>query len=374
MIIDPSDPLPRTRAILLIVGFCASIAMGPVLFLLQGRVQTRSTPPLPALELRAVLDGEHPKALEKHLVESSPVTHAIRGAYRDLWMGLGLLETGNAVIGRGGQLFLWGTLDEPRLFARDHAPRQRHLAAIARRAAALGVTLLLVTVPDTARVLPELLPEGREIPPARRALYGEVLAEARAHGIDALDLAAAMAVLRRSRPEEALYQATDTHWTLEACFRTAELVVRHLEDQGVLAAIPRASLRAAASMQRMGLGDLAEQTGLSPDGAFGPLVRAPIRWIGLFVRGPDGSERTLDQREPDAGLAVAGDSFADVGFVPALAGHAGRLVDAGGVLPAGGPRRGLDDTLARIERGELRARVVVWVVVERSFAEAWWGD
>ena len=76
MIIDPYDPLSRPRAILLIAGFCAAIATGPLCWFAGSRVQTRATPPMPSWEMRAVLDGESTKALEKHIVESSPVMKA----------------------------------------------------------------------------------------------------------------------------------------------------------------------------------------------------------------------------------------------------------------------------------------------------------
>ncbi|MBI5850290.1 MAG: hypothetical protein HZB39_04520 [Planctomycetes bacterium] len=372
MIIDPYDPLPRPRAILLIVGFCVAIAIGPVCWFAGARVHTRATPPAPAWETRAVLDGDYTKALEKHIVESSPVTLALRGAYRDAWMGLGLLDTGNAVLGRGGQLFFWYTLQAPAAFARDRAARRALLAGYRARCEALGVRLVLVPVPDTASVLPELLPEGFVLPESRRRLYADLAGEAREAGIETVDLLEAMRAWRRARPEETLYQARDTHWTLTACQRAAELVAQRLTGLGWLDAIPRASLRAQPAQERPGLGDLAEQTGLAPDGAFGSVIRDRMRWIAVFVRDANGGERPLATDEPDAAIAVAGDSFADIGFVPALCGHLGRLVDASGVLPAGGPRSGLEATLMRIERGELRVRVIVWEAIERSWAEDWW--
>ncbi|MFO1050921.1 MAG: hypothetical protein U1F36_01745 [Planctomycetota bacterium] len=369
---DPFQPIARGRAIVLIVGFVLAIAMGPALWFGGARVKTRSTPPPPQWDRSAFLDGDLTAKLDRYLVESSPVTRTIRDVYGDLWMCLGLLEPKGVVFGRGGFLFLRSTLGEPFAFRRDAASRREAFADLHREATELGVHVLVLPVPDKARVYSDCLFPQDARGPARAALYGEVLAELRGVGFEVLDLDAAMSAWRKARPEELLFQRLDTHWSLEAGWRTAELCAQRLDALGWIADIPRADVGGQPVQHSEAHGDLVSQTGLSRDGLFHRLLREEVRWSSVLLRQADGSASQPAAVQPDAVIAIAGDSFAEAGLMTALIGRVGRIVDAGGVKPSRGSREGVTETLARIRRGELHARVLIWEAVERSFDEGWW--
>lgn len=369
---DPFQPIARGRAIWLIVGFALVLAAGPALFLGGVRTRTRSTPPPPVWSDDAFVHGEFTAELDRWIVESSPVTAAVRKTFDEIWMRLGLLETRGAVLGRGGLVFLQATTGNDERFVAARDTRRAALAALARRAERLGVRVLVAIVPDKASIYPDRLPTRWGRSAGRAALYSIAFAEVRSAGFEAVDLLEAMRAWRRARPEELLFRHLDTHWTLDACLRTGELLRIRLDALGWLDALPRAPMRAQPALGATISGDLVQQLGLAEGGAFGSLLSGEIRWVQMLLTRADGIEAASRAVEPEADIALAGDSFPATGLVPALMGHLGRLLDSGGVKPSRGPREGLEETLDRIERGELRAKVVVWAVIERSFNDVWW--
>ena len=113
------------------------------------------------------------------------------------------------VVGDDGWLY---TAEEFALKPDAQAQLDAHLAQVAEvreRLAARGTALLVALVPAKARVYPEHL-GGRRVPALHAGLYARALDTARAAGIPAPDLLAAMARCKAAGP---VFLRTDTHWT-----------------------------------------------------------------------------------------------------------------------------------------------------------------
>ena len=231
--------------------------------------------------------------------------------------------------------------------------------------------LFCVVVPDKIRVMPErVYPDGL-LPEPKASAYDAILAELQEAGLPTIDLARAMQDWRAERPEEALYHERDTHWNDAGAWRTSRAVVERLAARGWLDGIPRAPLESMPIQERRTRLDLSDLFGFLPNGLFAERLEDVRRHVNVRLAREGGVSIGLEAIQPDAQIALCGDSFS-AWLAWGLTAASGRLVDFGGAIPGEGPIVGLLDTVGRIERGEIAPRVLVWEMVERSHARGHW--
>ena len=92
----------------------------------------------------------------------------------------------------------------------------------------------------------------------------------------------------------------------------------------------------------------------------------------VWIAGTGEPNRVFEDAQHLGKLALCGTSFSEGTFSSAVPFILSRIVDARGVVPAGGPFKGLQAQLERIARGESEAVIVVWEMVERSYLESEW--
>jgi hypothetical protein len=374
---DPFQPIARLRAWLLTVGFCAALAVGPYLWFLGERIKTPSTPAPPApltvqsLSTAYFQDGGFTKDLDRYLVESSPVTDTVRTVFSEFLLSIGRLQPPNLVRGKAGYYFLRSAIDSAPLSPALATERVELLQRLAERAKKAGVQVVCVVVPDKANTMADMLPSDLLRSPERRAVYADAMATLRSVGFEVPDFDAFARRCRIDRPGEALYTRLETHWTMEFAFRCAEHVLHRLMELGEWSLDRGRPIEPSPTMMVDFRGDLVGSLHLSDHGFYVRDLRENRRMAFASAPGADGKIDFQAPTQPDARFALAGDSFATA-LGPALVGHLGTAVDFVGVMPGKGPVVGLVDVLRRIEASELKARVVVWGMVERSWTEDWW--
>ena len=352
------DPAPSRTGRIVTVAVLIVFATGPILWFAGLRTRSPSTPPWPAWELHAFLDGGYTEDLQRHLEESSPLTATLRGLHRDASFLLGLDTDAGYVAGRGGFWFVRGSLSPGATATTGRAARTTFFASVATWCQERGVRLLAVPVPDKRRVYPDRLPQSHRAAPTLASRYRELLDELDAAGIASVDLATAMARWRTERLAEPLFAARDSHWTFEGTVRVAEHVADELRRRGWLADAPRTPLAAGPVQRLPAATDLVRAAGFLPGGTVEKLVTEAL--VVGDVRVPEDA--------PAPVLALAGDSFSGRNLPTTLTAALGTPLDDDGAIPAKGPGPGLVDTMGRIDRGELDATTIVWVFVERAMA------
>lgn len=364
-------PLPRPVAIVCVGAFLVLIGLGPLLWLFGEPVKTRAAKPFPTWSTDAFLDGRWTENLRLHLRETSPVTVAFRGVGSELEYLLGVHEA-DVLVGRGGVMFAPFSVRPS--FARVRNERDERLAfhrELAAWTAERGIGLLCVVVPDKVRLMPERLFEDGRLPEPKASAYAAFLAELEAGGIATIDLAREFAAARAERPEVSLYHERDTHWTAAGAWRAARAITDRLDELGWLADVPPAPIVATPAQVFAARADLASLCGFLTDGLFARRVADFGRSAGIRLARTGDPSQAVAPVQPTARIALCGDSFAGM-LSWTLPAATGRLVDTAGAVPGQGPLAGLLDTLERIDRGELRPRVLVWELIERSQAEAFW--
>ena len=351
------------------LGFTLLVAAAPILQLCGAMVRPKATPAWPACTLRELGSGRFTKGVEVQLREASLLTFHIRGIYTETLFELGWLDSPKVHFGRDGWLFLADELTwEPQRLVREPPLRARFLRQLMHVCNRLGVQVLAAIVPDKARVHGERL--AADFGP-RRGLYAQLLAEFAAAGIPAVDLATVFAAHRRADPGRELYYPHDTHWSGSGVGFAAQAIQRRLEELGWLVELAEPQALTPLYYAKDGPCDLAGVLGFRR----GSAVELSLwdRHDGIAVHALAG-EGTLPRRQEDAEIALCGTSFADQGLAEALSLALQRRVDGGSVVVAGGPFTGLLDVLGRIERGRLRARVLVWEFPERSAMDGSWAE
>jgi alginate O-acetyltransferase complex protein AlgJ len=271
--------------------------------------------PHTALDLR---EGRSSDAFAKALDAALPARDGLIAAANALRYAA--LGGAGEQVRAGGEGWLY-LAEELRFDADGAANQQQRVHLLGKAAAALkraDVELLVVLVPDKARVHPEHLPGG--LPAWAKPRYAEALAALRAEGVNTVDLMAAFGPTRVSaaeppgsapglspalspstgpargdRPASELYARTDTHWNQAGARLAAEAVAAQLAPlRASLRATRFASSTAPEEMQRPG--DLLKLMGLAG-------------WPGLpaAFRPPDDRERTVTTAAvPAASAAAAG--------------------------------------------------------------------
>ncbi len=362
-----------TRAALAIVAvvFALLILAGPLTYALVPEVKTQATPPFPAWSTKDFLDGKWTEALRRHLRESSILTVLLRGVHSEAEFLLGTYRSPAVAIGRGGMLFMRGnTVPKKPGIAQQQAARRAVFRDVAAWAASRDVHIVVAVPPDKARIYADHWAPSGELPAARRGEYAALLAEIRDAGLPVVDLAAPFFAWRRARPAEPLYQERDTHWNRRGSLLAALAIADRIAALGWADELGTPAPLVATPLQRYrSMPDLAGLLGFLPGGLLEDQFLQPQRLGALHERG---ATAILEPHEPSAKLALCGDSFSEVGLATALGGVLGREIDTAGTIPAGGPIRGLVETMRRIDRGELSARILVWEFVERAQAMDQW--
>ena len=345
---------------------CATLAVlaaGPAGILLSGDALD-----WPTATWDSVRDGSWARATEDELTDRSPVATQLRGAAIDARYRLGLHESELVVRRPGGWLFSRSSLfsGDPR--NDTSATARAWLRRLAARCRALDVEILALPVPDRWRIYPDRCFDDGRAPAALASRYRRILADFEAAGVDALDLAQTFAQRRRERPLERLFYQRDTHWTTVGALLAAQHAHQRLAQRGPLSRLgpPAGFATAPPTVLRLRQG-LTQTLGLRADGA-----QDRAGWedtTGFYLTGPTGP--LTPGAEPEATVALCGDSFGEA-LKATLPGVVGRTTDCAGVLPGEGPFAGLLQTLSRIAAGQLRARAVIWVFVERSRVEGPW--
>ena len=193
------------------------------------------TAPAPApVTLDAILSGETQKALSANLGRSLPVfSLAVRAKNQFLYSLFGASGVASVVIGRNGQLYEPGYIDE--FCGRGAPPDAAALDAWAvrlreaqDRVEALGKSFIYLVTPSKAAQLPHYLPKGRRFPALDRG-RGEKLAPFRAaleaHRVAYVDGAGLMSE-KRGEYSVDFFPRGGTHWNLLG----AALALRDITD------------------------------------------------------------------------------------------------------------------------------------------------
>lgn len=395
---EPTARTPQTSAqwavrwhgVVLAALLCASV---PVLHLVWHGLLGRSEPPYRSRALAAspaptrenVLDGSWMLAKERELRELSPVAWHLRSSWNELLFRAGIVRSTQVRVGRDGWFFLAPTVAPDRAtFERRIDVRRRFFTTVRDRVRAAGGELFVWLVPDKARVYPEFVFAGGELPAGKQPVYGEVLAELQALGIATADVASALAAARAADPATELYYRRDTHWRPLGALAAARAAAVAIEGGPLGARLsPRRGVELHGKETIELLGDLSALLGLAtvevpdPGGTHAaPLslltlgLTEPREYYGIALR--EGGPPQQLSGEVDAEILVAGTSFSEENGWKALSLALGRPVravlerGAGGVEPARAVLRELD-------RGA-RPALVIWEIVERGLYEAEWAD
>lgn len=341
--------------------FVFVIGAAPALHLLLGSAPSIAVPAWPPFAAEHYRSGAPMRLAAIWFREATPASAWLRGARRSAWWELGWLEPAGVRLGDDGWMFAEKSLQfDPAALAINASLRRTFLRQLRARCEQLGVHLLAAPVPDKTTVYAAKVPAPRP-----DSIFSIVLGELAEAGIDAVDLRVALTAAADAGSE--LYYRRDTHWNPDGMQVAAAAIEASLQQLGWLAdAGPAQHFDPLARTTDERAPDLVVMLGLPSDGDVERSLRHPKWWLRL-TRGGE----VVRREQPGAAIAVCGDSFAFKGLFHALASRTDRLVDSVGSAPAVGPFQGLLQTLERIERGELAARVVVWEFVERSYRSEW---
>ena len=410
-IADPAKAENALQSVVRLVSagtFLAILGLGPLLQLTAGPARTHASVPFPTRSLAAFRDGDWMRALERHAQELSPVTLTLRCLYNETLFRFGLLDPLYIHLGSEGWMFLSQTLraDPARLALKAEA-RRRCLESLKRRCDELGVKLLALPAPDKVRIYPErAFPDG-QLPPDKEALYGLILREMEEAGIPVLNIeeilqrqkrAPTGVIIVNGQPvalQGPLYYERDSHWTGHAALVVAMALQERFRELGwgeqlgdpldLVPAIAHVEVvpDLVGSLGFRALAGVFEgSAGLvpSPDGEKPQRISSLVRSLSegkdfyqVGIKGVGGEPVQIDEEDQRRSkVALCGTSFSQECFHSAVAFDLGRVVDFRGIVVAGGPFKGLEAQLGRIERGESEAVIVVWEMVERSYLDIEW--
>lgn len=383
---DRRHPALRIAIVACFFGFCF---VAPLLFLCGQTTRTRSSIEQPEFSRATFLDGRYMASLETWLREDSPLTYQMRGIWSEIRFALGVLDSTPVMIGRDGFLYSRGItrLREAHLGV-ARAKRTKVLAEVRDRAHRLGVDVLVVPVPDTVTIYPEHAPLSPEAAAARAGLYQLVLDEIRAQGLQALDLRTPFLAFKA---HELMYLRGDTHWTDSGARAAAVLVAEYLLAPPRRERIgPEVSLRGDDQMVLIA-GDLLAQLGMRSNPGPRRPIAGPLRSVEVTVESslvasrrenhvawnvvylgppvPDEPNATYEQLMCNGSVALCGDSYANRSFKWRLALELKRLLDWTHVGEDAVAWQTISECLDAIEKGQSKAKVIVWEFAERKFCQ-----
>jgi hypothetical protein len=262
--------------------------------------------------------------------------------------------------------------------ARGTEQRREKLMRLRERAERAGIAIVALPIPDKARVYAEFAFPGGVVREDLQPVYGTVLADFAAAGIPTVDAWTVLQSARIADPAQLLFHRRDAHWTLAGCMAVAKALAVNLE-QGPFADRlgPRVPLTLQAPMRIEVIPDLVALLGLRTwvaPGAAGPITRpASLVSSRLTETKEYWAAGKADPAAPyEPTVAVAGSSFSVENGYEAYGWFLGRLVDHTAVWPGALPWESVERALLRAERGEAKARVLVWEFLERTYGDADW--
>lgn len=180
--------------------------------------------------------------------------------------------------GKQGWLFLTDELRYQPQAAANLAARANLLQASARALKRQGVQLLVVLVPDKARVYPGYLAAGR-YPGYNQSRYQDALGALAARNVETVDL---LAPLARSAQTSIVFYSSDTHWNQTGAGIAAQAVaqkVAGIKRQQGISLTPTTFATAATGSEVERAGDMIRLMGLDnmPNGLRPPPDREVVQ-------------------------------------------------------------------------------------------------
>ena len=341
--------LARGAALMLIVGFLATICAVPLVQFCSELRQTPSAGSLPMFDIFKALPGwknfravrrpadlwnllprrQELKAAEKGLEDQSVVSQWLLPRVQTILTGE--LGVGNeqACAGRDGWLFYRPDVEYitgPAFFDREGMKKRAEKSGIQPDPVAAivdfrnqlrtrGIDLMIVPVPVKPAIDPEMLAEKAKGGGAfQNASFGSFLERLEKAGVHVFDPSQFLAARKQSLAGQPLYLQTDTHWRPETMESVAQELAKALNAPGAApalsgAGLPPATLR-ALDKEVSGLGDIATMLRLPKAQRVFPLQTVTIHQITL--------DTGLWRPEKDASVLLLGDSFSNIFSLDAM--------------------------------------------------------
>ncbi|MFN0059582.1 MAG: alginate O-acetyltransferase AlgX-related protein [Planctomycetota bacterium] len=234
----------RIYTTLFVAGIASLLPLDAFLHSVGLRLPARGATPRPLqCDVAAVWTGAAGPQLEDFIVEHSFLARGSSAIYNEIGHELFGRVPASMRIGEFDALFLRDRCDEltPEL---ANAATTSCVARIAAAVAAIehsGVQVLVVFVPDQARIYSDRIYARGAPPPLRRRFLSDVVAGLRARDVDALSLEAPLAALR-ARGRAPFYR-DDHHWTSAGAEAAAHAIAARLRESGAIEslspAVPR---------------------------------------------------------------------------------------------------------------------------------------
>jgi len=263
-----------------------------------------------------------------------------------------------------GDLAQAGDLNQLNVEGTDPLPVIQEYASALK---VLGVDLILVPVPTKASIYPEKLASGLTLADAtsQKAFLDKIAST----GIQVTDLETLFRQHRTAHPDEALFCATDSHWSPRGAELAASAVAAHLASLPPIAAAPKTTFQTSAPETLQFHGDLLTDA----EKASSPAESLPIRKVSPATSGP-------------SPVLVIGDSHCQVFRIggPMLATDAGFIDHLAAALSlpieeVSSQASGADQPRADIARRTVKEptfwtsrKVVVWLFTAREFTQGKW--
>lgn len=231
----------------------------------------------------------------------------------------------------------------------------------------LGVDLVLVPVPAKASIYPEKLAADLTLTDALS--QKPFLDKIASTGIQVADLETLFRQHRAAHPDEALYCATDSHWSPRGAELAAQAVAKHLASLAAVSGAGKTSFTITAPEALEFHGDLltdAEKASLPPESL-------PLRKVSPATAGPSpvlvmGDSHCQVFRTGGPMLAT------DAGFIDHLAAALSMPIDEVSSQASGADQPRADIARRTVKEPDFWSsrKVVIWLFTAREFTQGKW--